>query len=124
MKMILKKKILIVIGVLAFAAILIAIAGGFHGQEKEFHGQEKQYPVKGVIVDLVPERHSLIIAHEEIPGYMAAMTMSYPVKEGEQYEQLKPGSTITAILVVDENGLRLQDIKIVHGTKPGEKKVE
>jgi Cu/Ag efflux protein CusF len=116
-KMILKKKILIVIGVLAFAAILIAFAGGFHGQEKE-------YPVKGVIVDLVPERHSVIIAHEEIPGYMAAMTMSYPVKEGEEYEQLQPGSTITAILVVDENGLRLQDIQIVHGTKPDEKKVE
>ena len=110
MKVILEKKIFIVIGVLAFAAILIAFSGAFHGQGKK-------YPVKGVIVDLVPERHSVIIAHE-------AMTMSYVVKEGENYEQLKPGSAITAVLVVNKNGARLQDIQVFHGTKPDEKKVE
>ena len=112
-----KKKILIVIGALAFAALLIAFSGAFRGQEKK-------YPVKGVIVDLVPEHHSVILAHEEIPGYMAAMTMSYRVKDGEKYDQLKPGSTITAVLVVDKNGPRLQDIELHNGSKPDEKKVE
>jgi Cu/Ag efflux protein CusF len=80
----------------------------------------KKYPVKGVI-DLVPERHSVIIALEEIPGYMA-MTMSYVVKEGENYEQLKPGSAITAVLVVNKNGTPSRISRFLHGTKPDEKK--
>ena len=41
------------------------------------------------------------IDHEDIPGYMDAMMMDFPVRQGEVWDVLTPGSEIRADLVVD-----------------------
>ncbi|MGH9820965.1 MAG: SCO family protein, partial [Pyrinomonadaceae bacterium] len=41
------------------------------------------------------------IDHENIPGYMDAMTMDFPIREDTVWDELKPGSDIRAELVVD-----------------------
>jgi protein SCO1/2 len=43
------------------------------------------------------------VNHEEIPGLMPAMIMSYQVKDSTGLEQVQPGDSITANLVVDRN---------------------
>jgi protein SCO1/2 len=74
---------------------------------------EKEYSLQGQVVDLIPERRKVIIAHDDIPGYMQAMTMSFVVKEGEKYEELRPGDEIAATLIVQKNRSWLQNIQIV-----------
>jgi hypothetical protein len=40
---------------------------------------DRHYDFKGRVVSKVSETHTLVVDHENIPGFMAAMTMPYPV---------------------------------------------
>jgi manganese oxidase len=75
-------------------------------------GPAKSYVVNGSVVGSLPRGGRLIINHEEIPGFMAAMEMSYAVTPPSLLNGLNPGdkiqftldagkSAITAIRVVD-----------------------
>lgn len=57
------------------------------------------YKTRGVVNEfLTPTRAK--IAHEEIPGYMAAMTMPLDVKTTNEFAGIKAGDTITFDMVV------------------------
>ena len=53
------------------------------------------------------------IKHEEIKGFMAAMTMPYKVRDAKELADLKPGDLITSTLVVVSNDAYLKDVKKV-----------
>jgi Cu/Ag efflux protein CusF len=40
----------------------------------------REYSVRGVVRRVEPERRSVVVKHEEIPGFMPAMTMPFDVK--------------------------------------------
>ena len=56
-------------------------------------------------VDL--ERRQVVIAHEDIPGLMSAMTMSFDVPDAELLAQLAPGQQIEFDLEVKERSFRI-----------------
>jgi protein SCO1/2 len=60
------------------------------------------------------------VKHEEITGFMPAMTMPYEVADAKALDALAPGDLINAKLVVFSNGAHLTDIKKV-GSAPLEK---
>ena len=60
------------------------------------------------------------IKHEEIKGFMAAMTMPYKVRDAKEFADLEPGDLITSTLVVVSNDAYLKDVKKV-GEAPLEK---
>jgi protein SCO1/2 len=62
----------------------------------------QRYEVKGKIVSANKADHKVTIDHEEIPGYMEAMTMPFTLLEDWVYSELKPGARIQATLVVDQ----------------------
>ena len=43
-------------------------------------GNEKRYDFKGKVVAVELEKHSVTVAHEEVKGYMPAMTMPFTVR--------------------------------------------
>jgi len=51
------------------------------------------------------------VKHEDIPGFMPAMTMAYFVKSGENTAGLTPGDLLTATLVVDGGSVYVQGLK-------------
>jgi len=61
---------------------------------------EKHYPLKGRVVSKVPETHTLVVDHDNIPGFMAAMTMPYQVAPGVDLSGVEPGDRIEARVVV------------------------
>jgi protein SCO1/2 len=63
----------------------------------------KRFELKGKVVSADQAEHKVTIAHEEIPGYMEAMTMPFTLLEDWVYGELKPGALIQATLVVDQN---------------------
>jgi protein SCO1 len=69
----------------------------------------KRYEVKGKVVSVDKANHKVTIAHEEIKGYMEAMTMPFTLLNEDVYSELKPGSQILATLVVDEGRSWLED---------------
>lgn len=48
-----------------------------------------------------PETNEVLVKHDDIPGFMPAMTMPYAVKDAALLEGRAPGDLITATLVVE-----------------------
>jgi protein SCO1/2 len=61
----------------------------------------KRYEIKGKVVSADRPNKKVTIDHQEIPGYMEAMTMAFTLPDDWAYEHLAPGADIQATLVVD-----------------------
>src|SRR2546423_9599548 len=67
--------------------------------------QQKIFQVKGVVISVKPKEKSIEIKHEEIPGYMPAMTMPFDVRNTNELAGLQPGDSISfRMLVTDTEG--------------------
>jgi Cu/Ag efflux protein CusF len=71
-----------------------------------------RYPLVGVVVQVDAPAGALLVKHEEIPGFMRAMTMRLLV-EPSVLTSVKPGDAITAQIYRGEDGFRLADVKVV-----------
>ncbi len=81
----------------------------------------KHYPLEGTVVSVDKGQQHLVIDHKDIPGFMPAMTMPYPVADAKVLDQVGPGDQITADVVVSDNSLRLEKVVVVKkgsGAKP------
>jgi protein SCO1/2 len=71
----------------------------------------KRYDLRGVIRGVDAQKREVTVEHQKIPGYMDAMTMSFPVRDDPQvFEILRAGDRIEAKLVVDEGDYWLEQI--------------
>jgi protein SCO1/2 len=75
----------------------------------------RQYPLRGQILAIgtsaVVQKTEVTVKHEDIPGFMPAMTMAYFLKEGTRVDGFAAGDLVTATLVVDGGSLYLQDLR-------------
>jgi Cu/Ag efflux protein CusF len=60
----------------------------------------KEYVLKGEVLKLDPSAQLVSVKGEKIEGWMEAMTMDYPVKDKQVFDQLKVGDNITAKVLV------------------------
>ena len=70
---------------------------------------EVRHPLKGEILQADAERTVLIVTHDEIKGYMPAMTMEFKVTKAD-VANAKPGQRIRAELVEREGDYFLEKI--------------
>jgi protein SCO1/2 len=82
--------------------------------------EQRTFTLQGQVQSLDAAHKLVTVKHEEIKGFMPAMTMPYEVAEASAMNGLAPGDLINAKLVVFSNGAHLTDIKKV-GTAPLEK---
>src|SRR5258705_10121427 len=82
-----------------------------------------EYTLQGQILSVNADRTEANIKHEDIKGFMPAMTMPYHVREARELSGLRPGDLITSTLVVVSNDAYLKDVKKV-GDAPLEKAPE
>lgn len=78
---------------------------------------EQRYDLKGTVVSLDKPGAKLTVNHEEIKGFMAAMTMAYPVKDARALDGVDAGDTVTAKLVSNGESYWLEDVKVVEHAK-------
>ncbi len=76
---------------------------------------EKRYDLKGKVVAVNKSERTATIAHEDIKGYMPAMTMPFKIKNDADLELLKPGDQVTGTLVVDDVSSWVEITAIVEG---------
>jgi len=57
-------------------------------------GVERSWTRRGVVRAIFPERNTIVLTHEDIPGYMVPMTMGFVVRDPRLYEGLDIGETI------------------------------
>jgi protein SCO1/2 len=90
--------------IIALAAIGLAAACGGNGDTRT-------YELTGQILVVKPETNEVLVKHEDIKGFMPAMTMPYHVKEYALIKDRVPGDLITATLNVAPNEAFLTAIK-------------
>jgi protein SCO1 len=71
-----------------------------------------QYVLKGKVISVDKSAKQVVVDHQEIPGFMAPMTMPYAVKDAKELDDLAPGDEITGQLVVDNGAATLESIVI------------
>ena len=65
----------------------------------------KAYTLHGQLLAITPDRRVLTIKHDDIQGFMPAMTMPYEVTDPSIARDLTPGDTLDATLLVFESGV-------------------
>ena len=64
---------------------------------------EKVYPAVGVIHEVIEDKREMIIHHDEIPGFMMAMTMTLKVDESVKMGNWERGDSINFDIVIAGN---------------------
>jgi protein SCO1/2 len=81
------------------------------------------YPIRGTVVSTDPASGEVELKHQDIPGLMPAMTMSYRLEDPSALSELHPGDLITATLLADRDAagpknLRLKEIVVIAQARP------
>src|SRR5947207_9769824 len=79
---------------------------------------EKRYPINGKVVAVDKKDRPPTIEHEDIVGYMPAMTMPFRIKNDADLEMIKPGDQVTGSLVVNDTSSWVEIATIAEGTAP------
>ncbi len=79
-----------------------------------------RYPIAGRVVEVDAPRRTVTLAHEDIPGFMPAMTMPFVVLERDKalLQSMAPGDSLTAMLVVPDSRYWLEEIVVVKPAVP------
>jgi len=73
----------------------------------------KRYHLEGTVVSVDRQQKRLIVDGKDIPGFMAAMTMPYPVVDDKTLDLVKPGDQITADVVEAGKEFHLDNVVVV-----------
>jgi protein SCO1/2 len=80
----------------------------------------KNYAAHGVVITLLPEDDQLVVAHDDIPGFMPAMTMNFYVADPKLFKNLEPGAEIDFVLEVNGSRYKITQIKVTGQVSLGE----
>ncbi len=68
---------------------------------------DKTYDVVAVVVAMDTEKNTVTLDHEDIPGLMRAMKMSFAVDDAKILADLKPGDKVEGKLKVKSDGKQM-----------------
>lgn len=97
------------------ALALLAGAGCKPATDAESQGAEaatpaaNRHPVTGTVLAVNAERGTLLVDHDEIPGFMAAMTMEFRAGAGDR-ANARPGQRIRGVTYQGADGFYLEEI--------------
>jgi Cu/Ag efflux protein CusF len=82
----------------------------------------KRYPFKGKVVSIDKPSATAAINNEPVPGFMDPMVMSYTLKPPAALDQLQPGDSIAADVVVEPGKYWLENVQVTTHAKPPDNK--
>lgn len=55
---------------------------------------EQAFAARGVVRGVIPDLRVIVLTHEDIPGFMAAMTMGFPVQDPDLLSAVQAGDVV------------------------------
>jgi len=85
----------------------------------ECGARTKRYTLHGQVVKKNLTANQITVRGDEVPGFMAAMTMPYKVHDAAELQKVQVGDVISADLVTSSNGddYWLEKIHIVDSSR-------
>lgn len=74
---------------------------------------EQRYELKGKVVAVDRVNGEVSVDHEEVKGYMGAMTMEFALRDAEALKVLEPGDQLQASLVIADDGSSWLDNPVI-----------
>ena len=90
-----------------WAVLIVALVNGCRTEPAS-----KRYHLSGRVILKDQAQSTVTVDAKEIPGFMAAMAMPYPVKSPEMLDGLSAGDNITADVIVQGDRYWLEDITV------------
>lgn len=97
------RSLLLMMGVLLTLLFPACKPGGAKAEDGPGESKEKRHALTGQILKADAEKLTLLVDHDEIPGYMPAMAMEFSVTVGD-VANAREGERIRAELVEHEDG--------------------
>jgi protein SCO1 len=89
--------------------IALAIAGCDHATKRA--ETENHYDTRGVVRGFSPDRSTIEIQHENIPGFMPSMTMPFVARDPKEIADLKIGDAISFRIAVTKKDFWIENVK-------------
>jgi len=70
-----------------------------------------RYDTRGVVRGFSPDRSTIEIQHENIPGFMPSMTMPFVARDPKQIADLKTGNAISFRMAVTKKDFWIENVK-------------
>jgi protein SCO1/2 len=90
--------------ILACGVLLLAVTHAVSADER--------YAVTGLIVDVQPETRTFVASIDAIPGFMAAMTMPFQVRDAAELRTLARGALVEFTLVVTAGSSYAERVRV------------
>ena len=71
----------------------------------------RYYEVRGIVRGFAPDRSTIHVEHETIPGFMPSMTMPFSVKDQKEIAEVRIGDGIAFRMTVTDKDLFLDQVK-------------
>jgi protein SCO1/2 len=76
-------------------------------------GERDRWDAHGIVYDVQVELGQVLIEHDEVPGLMSAMTMSFDVPDPRVLAKLSKGQVIDFVIDTRDRGYRLVSFEVV-----------
>ena len=103
------------IALFSLCALLALAAACNRGapQPANSDSKAKRYALKGIVVSVDKQAGTASINNEPIKGFMDPMVMPYTIKPPSALDQLQPGDSITADVVVEPDKYWLENVNVI-----------
>src|SRR6516165_10917144 len=95
--------------ILLTACVALALLGC--GRSSNPDGGAEHYDTRGVVRGFSPDRLTIEIQHENIPGFMPSMTMPFVARDQKEIANLKTGDAISFRMTVTEKDFWIAHVK-------------
>jgi len=94
-----------------FALIICLAVALFGCGRSTTHETAELYETRGVVRGFSPDRRTIEIQHENIPGFMPSMTMPFVARDQKEIANLKTGDAISFRMTVTEKDSWIAHVK-------------
>ena len=98
---------------------LVSTNGNVIAGEPPAPGSGHAYAVRGVVMEIAPDRRSAVIRHEAVENYMPAMTMTFNARNTNELAAVTIGDSITFRLTTTDDTHWIDQIARVPGSRAG-----
>ena len=94
-------------------ALIVCLALALPGCGRSTNPVEaaQHYETRGVVRGFSPDRSTIEIEHENIPGFMPSMTMPFIARDGKEIANLKTGDAISFRMTVTRKDFWIDNVK-------------
>ena len=95
--------------ILLTACVALALLGC--GRSTNSDERADHYDTRGVVRGFSPDRSTIEIQHENIPGFMPSMTMPFVARDPKEIADLKTGDAISFRMAVTQKDFWIENVK-------------